>query len=142
MTRETPTGMGDSGSLIQEYFPDADARTARNAGHLQGPPRLVAETDADPRVGTREDLNVATHDQRLQGLVVQIEADLATHRLLPEAVRYVLEERLIETGLGCSVVEIDDLERVILSVAPPHDVDHAEPGADRHGERHGRADIR
>lgn len=140
--RRVPTGTGESGSIIQEYFPTQDARAATNAGHLEGPPHVVSEVDVDPRSDTREDLNVATHDQRLQGLVVQLEADLATHRLLPEAVRYVLEERLSETGIGCSATDLDDLEKEILSVAPPHDLDHAQPGAERHLERHGRADIR
>ena len=142
MATNTPTGMGESGSLIQEYFPGQDARAATSAGHLAPHPHLVSQVDAGPRQGTRESLNTPTHDQRLRGLIVQIEADVATHRLAPEAVRFVLEERLEECGIGCAAAEIDELERIIRAVAPPIDVDHAQPGADRHLERHGRADIR
>lgn len=131
-TREDriPTGIGESGSLIEEYFPTADARAA---GHRIGPPGLhtVALEDAEPRTGTREELNVATHDQRLLGLVAQMEGDLATHRLAPDAVRYVLEERLCETGIGCDAAELDRLTELILTERAPTDIEHAEPGASR-----------
>ena len=132
MTREDriPTGIGESGSLIEEYFPGADARAA---GHTAPPgSRTVALEDAEPRTGTREELNVATHDQRLQGLIAQMEADVGTHRLRPEAVRYVLEERLSEAGIGCDADQLDRLTDLILSEQAPTDIEHGQPGASRH----------
>ncbi|WP_203136153.1 hypothetical protein [Microbacterium sp. JZ31] len=125
-----PTGTGESGSIIQEYFPTADARAA---GHLAAPPGLyaVAVEDAAERMGTREQLNIATHDQRLRGLVVQMEADIGTGRLKPEAARFVLEERLCQAGIGCDAEQLAKLANLILSERAPTDIAHGEPGASR-----------
>jgi hypothetical protein len=135
--RRIPTGTGQSGSIVQEYFPGADARAGRGAGHLAAPPgaHAVGRQDAEPRTGTRQELNVATHEQRLGGLVAQMEGDVATGRLAPAAVRYVLEERLWEAGIGAEPDEIARLAALILSEKAPTDLAHGEPGATPHARR-------
>lgn len=125
-----PSGIGESGRILEEYVPGADARAAPRSGHLDGPADVhaVMRGAAGP---VREDLNVATPSQRVQGLIVQMEADLGTRRLAPEAVRYVLEERLAQAGIAADDDEIARLVDQIVSEAAPTDVEHGEPGASR-----------
>lgn len=125
-----PTGIGESGRIIEEYVPGADARAAQRTGHLEGQTDVHAVIHGMREPGTvREDLNLATAEQRLQGIVVQMEADLDTRRLAPEAVRYVLEERLGQAGIIADDDEITRLTERIVSEAAPTDVEHGEPGA-------------
>ncbi|KQY98634.1 hypothetical protein B5M43_010215 [Microbacterium sp. MEC084] len=125
-----PSGIGESGRIVEEYIPGADARAAGRSGHLDGPADV--HNVIHPHVGAvREDLNLATPSQRVQGLIVQMEADLATRRLAPEAVQYVLEERLAQAGIEADDDEIQRLVEQITSEAAPTDVEHGEPGASR-----------
>ncbi|GGH50722.1 hypothetical protein [Microbacterium album] len=108
-----------------------DAPTAHRSDDpsIAGIPDAVGPGGAGLQTGTRQDLNDTNVDERVQGILVQVQADLGTDRLAESEVRPMLERRLTDAGISADEEQIERLVSEIVSGDAPADTDRGQPGA-------------
>ncbi|MDI6944804.1 hypothetical protein QMO46_15035 [Microbacterium barkeri] len=78
----------------------------------------------------REDTHDTTSDERVRGILVQVQGDLATGRASEEELRRMLRRRLDDAGIELRDEQFDGLIREAVSGEPDTTIEGAEPGAD------------
>jgi hypothetical protein len=94
----------------------------------------VGPRGADPaesQDAPAEDVHDASRGDRVSGVLVQVQADLATGHIAEADVVSVLSQRLDEAGIVADDDELAALGQQALSVAAPTSLEEAEPGAEQ-----------
>ena len=110
-----PQSVSDANSHHETADPD-----------VPGVPEAVGPGGDGVQTGVRQDLNETTTSEQLEGVVVQMKADIQTGRTPAGREREVLAERLTDAGLPTD--DVDGLLDRIRGGDAPTDVDEAQPG--------------
>lgn len=108
---------------------DAPTQHGSQDADLPGVPDAVGPGGTGEQTGTRQDLNDTNIAQQVQGIVVQMQADLGTDRLSEAEVQDVLERRLTDAGISADVEQVEQLSRQVVSGGAPANAEEGEPGA-------------
>lgn len=133
-THEVPAGRGgaDSGAAdlvdVEGTAPASPEEGEQNdiAGVGPAGPRDSRGLQTEPL----EDTHDTTSDERLRGILVQVQGDLATGRASEDELRRMLRHRLDDAGIAVGDEEFDALVREAIANEPDTTIEGAEPGAD------------
>ncbi|MDN3310039.1 hypothetical protein QWJ90_03755 [Microbacterium oryzae] len=130
---EVPAGRGgaDSGAAdlvgVEGTAPASPEEGEQN--DFAGVEPVTSEARDGLQTEPRQDVHDTTEDARLQGILVQVQADLATQRIPEGEVRRMLERRLSDVGIPVKDQDMDSLVREAMA-DPDTSVPGSEPGAD------------
>ncbi|WOF24011.1 hypothetical protein N8K70_04855 [Microbacterium betulae] len=84
----------------------------------------------DAQTEPREDVPAASADERIRGILVQVQADLSTDRLTESGVSRMLAQRLHDAQIAATDEDLEALAREAVSGGPPTTIEESQPGSE------------
>ncbi|GAA4784807.1 hypothetical protein [Microbacterium gilvum] len=128
---DVPAGRGgaDSGSAevvgVEGEAPGSPDEGEQNDVAGVGP----AEPSPGRQTEPREDVHTTTDDERLRGIVAQVQGDIAIGNLSPDDAVGMVAARLRDAGIAADGDDLERIARETVERDAPTLVDDAEPGA-------------